>query len=65
MRYDVTWGDDTKRVYAESEADAWSEYARGNDLAYRCPHLHTRTIVEVDENEQSGTDADFPQEPAL
>lgn len=52
-RYTVTWGDDEKVVTAENETDAWSEFAKGHDLAYRCPHLRERTIEVVDEYEES------------
>lgn len=42
-QYTVTWGDETKLVYAESEDAAWADFAAGNDLAMRHPHLHERT----------------------
>jgi hypothetical protein len=45
-RYIVTWNDVEKTVEAENEADAWAEYAKGYDLAMRCPHLHEREIEE-------------------
>ena len=54
-RYDVTWNGNTTRVTADSEQEAWNAFAAGDGLAYRLPQLSERTIVEVDENEQSGT----------
>jgi hypothetical protein len=56
MLYTVTWGDETKDVYAENEGDAWSEFAKGHDLAMRCPQLYTRTIEIAAEADN----ADFP-----
>ena len=52
-RYEVTWGDDSATVYADTEQGAWTEFVRGNDLAMRHPQLRERTIEVVDENEES------------
>ena len=43
--WSVTWGDTTQAVYAENEQDAWAEFARGNEVAMRCPQLYERTIL--------------------
>jgi hypothetical protein len=43
--WSVTWGDTTQAVYAESEQEAWNEFARGNSLAQSHPHLYERTIA--------------------
>lgn len=50
--WSVTWGDVTQAVYAENEADAWAEFARGNDLALRCPQLYERTILPYEEMQE-------------
>jgi hypothetical protein len=47
-RYTVKWGVDSKVVLAESAQDAWAEFARGNDVATRHPHMHAPEIKEVE-----------------
>lgn len=51
-RYTVTWGEEVKTIRADSEADAWTEFAKGNDTAYRHPHLYDRSFEVLDEYEQ-------------
>lgn len=48
-QYTVTWGDESQVVSANSEQDAWAEFAKGNDHASRHPKHQERKVELVPE----------------
>lgn len=46
--YRVTWGVESKDVYAADENEAWAQFADGNELAARHPKSNERTVKLVE-----------------
>ena len=53
MRFQVTFGPESREIEAASAADAWSAFCSVNTTANRHPNLYERVIEEIKPPEES------------